>query len=74
MQPNVARSGFLDMQVCVPEEFTDEQIKAFADLENPCGTEHGWSIRKEGSADLGGAPERNRCCDHPENVHVALDA
>ncbi len=30
----VTRCGALDMQVCVPAEWTDEQVKAFADREN----------------------------------------
>ena len=72
--PEVTRIGFLDMQVCVPEDWTDEQALAFAEQENPCGTTYGWSIRKEGSPYLAGAPERAACTEREGCVHIMLDA
>jgi hypothetical protein len=74
MKPEVTRFGALDMQVCVPTDWTDEQVKAFAENENPCGTELGWSIRKEGHALLQGKPERNPCESRQGFVHIMLDA
>jgi hypothetical protein len=74
MSAEVTRCGLLDMQVCVPTDWPDEQIKTFADTENPCGTTHGWSIRREGDAMLGGMPERNPCNSHDGFIHVILDA
>jgi hypothetical protein len=62
------------MQVCVPKDWTDEQVKAFADAENPCGTENGWHIRREGDETLAGAPERQQCAGDRELVHIVLDA
>ena len=38
MKAQVMRTGLLDMQVCVPKEWTDEQVLNFAEKENPCGT------------------------------------
>lgn len=71
----VTRRGVLDMQVCVPKEWTDEQAKKFADLENPCGTENGWFIRRQGDAALAGAAERVPCQGGAaNNVHIMLDA
>lgn len=70
----VTKQGALDMQVCVPAEWTDEQVKAFADQENPCGTSHGWQIRREGDKALAGAKERVQCSSLSSNVHVMLDA
>ena len=70
----VTRRGALDMQVCVPKDWTDEQVKKFADWENPCGTELGWVIRRAGDAALGGAPERVECSANPSFVHIVLDA
>jgi len=32
-KPEVTRCGALDMQVCVPNSWTDEQVKEFADQE-----------------------------------------
>ena len=74
MGPEVTRRGALDMQVCVPKEWTDDQVEEFAESENPCGTSGGWAIRKKGSAYLGGNPERNPCNDRPGFVHITLDA
>jgi hypothetical protein len=73
-QPEVTRTGALDMQVCVPSVWTDEQIKEFADAENMCGTSHGWAIRKQGCKWLAGADERVPCSKREGYVHVMLDA
>jgi hypothetical protein len=74
MKPEVTKTGALDMQVCVPADWTDEQIKDFADRENLCGTTHGWAIRREGDPFLMGCPERVHCASRPGFVHVMLDA
>lgn len=74
MAAEIIRQGALSVQVCVPKDWTDEQVVAFTEAEYPCGTEHGWSIRKEGSALLGGDPERRQCAEHQSNVHIVLDA
>ena len=74
MEAEVIRSGLLDMQVCVPADWTDEGVKVFADAENPCGTEHGWHIRREGDKALNGMPERNPCTSRSGAVHIMLDA
>jgi hypothetical protein len=73
-KPIMTRTSFLSMQVCVPKEFTDEQARDFAESKNPCGTEHGWQIREEGDPRLKGDPHRVQCREHPENVHIMLDA
>ena len=49
-----------------------EQIeKYFSNAEgiNPSGTQHGWQIRKEGSE-----PERQKCEDRKNFIHVVLEA
>jgi hypothetical protein len=70
MEANIPRRGVLDMQVCVPKDWTDEQVLAFAEKENPCGTKGGWSIRRQGSEFLSGSDERVQS----NNVHIMLDA
>lgn len=70
----VTRRGALDMQVCVPADWGDDAVKAFADQENLCGTADGWAIRKEGDPALNGDPERAACQSRPGFVHVMLDA
>lgn len=74
MPAEVTRRGALDMQVCVPKDWTDEQVKAFADRENLCGTENGWFIRKEGDPALRNAKERVQCDGRSYYVHIMLDA
>ena len=73
-EPEVLKKGILDMQVCVPETWTDKQVETFAEEKYPCGTTHGWTVRKEGDPALGGDPERNPCAERTGFVHVMLDA
>ena len=72
-EPEVSRMGFLDMQVCVPSSWDDKSVKDYADKNNLCGTVNGWAIRKE-SSNLFGSPERVKCHDKEDFVHIMLDA
>lgn len=74
MSAEVTRRGLLDMQVCVPEHFTNGDVRDFAERAYPCGTENGWQIREDGDAALAGAPERVKCQDRAGHVHIMLDA
>lgn len=74
MPAEVTRMGALDMQVCVPADWTDAETLAFAEQQYPCGTEYGWQIRKEGDPHLQGAPERVACHSREGHVHIMLDA
>jgi hypothetical protein len=71
--PEVTRRGALDMQVCVPKDWTNEQVKAFADAENPSGLDSGWKIRREGDEALAGCAERVPCQQRCDCVHIMLD-
>lgn len=73
--PMVTQDGLLSMQVCVPADWSEGQVLAFAERKNPCGTENGWGVRKT-AALLGDDPERNPCADstRPGYVHIMLDA
>lgn len=72
--PEVTETASLSMQVCVPKDWTDIQVKAFADFENPCGTDQGWKIREQGHPDLDGMDERVICHSRTGFVHIMLDA
>ena len=61
-----------DMQVCVPNSWTNDQVKAFADRDNPAGTETGWHITRTGDRHLGGDPERHPCSMRSGLVHIML--
>ena len=69
----VIRTSMLDMQVCVPEVWDDEQVEYFANVENIAGTAMGWRIRRAGDKALNGDPERNPCAQRAGYVHVMLD-
>lgn len=70
----ITRHGLLDMQLCVPVGWTDEQVKHYADRFNPSGTAVGWTIRREGNPLLEGDPERQPCQSMHNRVHIILDA
>lgn len=74
MTAEVTKRGALDMQVCVPHDWSDEKVKEFSDRENLCGTQHGWQIRRDGDKALAGAMERVQCKSRPNHVHIMLDA
>ena len=69
----VIRTRLLDMQVCVPTDWTDEQVKTFADTENVAGTSGGWFIRKQGHKRLNGCDERVKCVEREGFVHIILE-
>ena len=69
MRAEVIKRGLLDMQVCVPVEWDDMQVTYFANRENMCGTSYGWHIRKEYEC-----PERVKCSERDNFVHIVLDA
>ena len=73
-EPQVTKMSMLAMQVCVPEDWTDYQATDFAEAEYPCGTEHGWQMRKQGDEALAGADERVSCRERSGYVHVMFDA
>lgn len=74
MTAEITKNGLLDCQVCVPENWNDDEVLAFVAVNNPCGTDPGWSIRREGDEALKGAPERMPCASRPGHVHIMLDA
>jgi hypothetical protein len=53
-EPMVTGESLLSIQVCVPAEWTNEQVQSFM-RRHPCGTTGGWRMRE------GGAHERVKC-------------
>jgi hypothetical protein len=74
MNPEVTKVTVFAAQVCVPKDYTDEQAKEFLESQAPCGTSNGWRMRKQGDANLIGAPERMPCSERPDCVHLMFDA
>jgi hypothetical protein len=73
MKPEVIKRAVFSIQVCVPNAYTDDEVKRFADSENPAGTTHGWQVRKEGDEALKGCKERVQCASRAGCVHIMLD-
>jgi hypothetical protein len=76
----VTQIGALDIQVCVPQDWTDEQVNIFVKAYCP-RISMGWSIRRQGwsfcapgNYKLVLAPERAPCSERPGFVHIMLDA
>ena len=69
----ITRYGLFDLQVCVPETWTDRQVIEFANHSIESGTESGWTIRKEGHEALSGSPERAKCEAEKGKVHIMLE-
>ena len=44
MGAEVIRIGALYTQVCVPEEWTDQEVVDFTEADNPCGAFAGWHV------------------------------
>jgi hypothetical protein len=70
--PEITKRGALNMQVCVPENWTDNQVEYFANTQNPAGTTNGWHIQKQGHELLEGADERVSCIQRKGFVHIML--
>ena len=73
-KPTITKCSLFSLQVCVPSDWTDEQVLVFTEKEMLCGTTTGWSIRKKGDKLLQGCPERNPCAKHEGFVHIMVDA
>ncbi len=68
-QPMVIGESILSIHVCVPAEWTDEQVDTFIHRQ-PCGTTNGWHMRHAGKktrVKCSGADAR------PGYVHVVGD-
>jgi hypothetical protein len=70
--PVVTKMGLVDMQVCVPTDYSDEQAEQFANVERPTGLDHGWKLREADDPAQAGAPIRVKCRDRDGYVHIML--
>jgi hypothetical protein len=72
MVASVTKRGALDMQVCVPSDWSDEQATQFGNRESMAGTENGWVIRTADDPAQRGAPTRVQCASLQNHVHIML--
>jgi len=71
-EPKVIQMKMLGMQLCIPTDWNDGQIIAFAERENPAGTTGGWHICEDGDESLCGCPARVPCAEREEFTHVVV--
>jgi hypothetical protein len=69
MAAEIIRKKVFSMQVCVPEDWTDEQIIEFANTDTPSGTTMGWAIYKGDD----GQPRSVLCADKEGHKHLVVD-
>lgn len=67
IQPEVITDTGLSMKVCVPEEWTDEQVVEFGESQSGIETECGWKIQYKDTDQ-----ERIACQDRPGTCHIVL--
>jgi hypothetical protein len=67
--PEVVRFSLLNIQVCVPADYTDEQVEEFANRNHPTGIDSPWKITEQ----LGDDPTRNPCSEREGMVHIVLE-
>lgn len=73
LTPVVTIRGVIDMQVCVPKDWSDDRVVDFANRENPAGTDYGWYITRAGDRALNGDPERTTCqADDRSSAYVHI--
>ena len=68
--PMVTKNGVFDMQVCVPEGWSDDEVDSWANKENPSGTEGGWHMKHTGDESLSGCDERVKCEGRTGFIHI----
>lgn len=73
MKAEITKQGVCSMQVCVPKDWSDDQVTEFANTENPTGIDSQWQIRREGDELLAGQSERVVCSQDSDKVHIMLD-
>jgi len=76
IKPEVTNCGVFDVQVCVPENWSDERVQRFANAHYPAGTRTGWKVCGEDSRSLNGDPQRVPCAHVSRKgfVHILLEA
>lgn len=71
MAAEVIRAGLLEIQVCVPKTFTDEQVEEFTNEDNPTGLESRWRIQRE-VEDNPTYQIRCQCSQKEDHCHLVL--
>jgi hypothetical protein len=75
-QATILRIGLDTMRICVPKDWTEEQILAWAKAQEPMTIRDSefpsWKICRNGCAALAGTEERIVCEASPDHVHHLL--
>lgn len=80
-KPVATLINLIHLGVCVPKNWTDEQVEEFANAESPTGISSRWTIKpqeeydaqlNEGLIEAEAAHERNPCLERSDFVHLVL--
>lgn len=69
----ITNQGIMDLQICVPKTFTDDEATAKANELAPTGIESRWTMKHNGHEDLRGCDERVQCSEFKSHVHIMLE-
>lgn len=64
----ILKVGLCDCQVCVPQDWTEEQAEAFANTQHPTGIRSRWKVRDPSNGDA----RRVTCGDDNTKVHYLM--
>lgn len=71
-QRPVGFANLIFMQVCAHKDATDNEILEVCNLENPAGTENGWSAVRHEDDSQWGATAPVQCADDPTRTHYLV--
>jgi len=71
MTSEITRYRGVDMQVCVPDDWTEQAVIRFAEEQYPRAS--GWRVERAGEGPLGGG-RRVPCAVRTGHVHIVLGA
>ena len=71
-KPEITRHGLMDLQVCVPKDYTDQQVEEFANEAAPTFISSKWTMKKADDPTLGGDPVRQQCLSREDCCHIML--
>lgn len=63
----ITLAGFMNIQVCVPKDMSDDDAISFAESKYPCGTTNGWMVSTR-------VDQRVQCEERAGCCHILLDA
>jgi len=71
-EASILRNSVFIVQVCVPKDWTDQEVIDFTERECPNRGTFNWSIVRTGDRLLDDNPRRVNCAENENFVHMVL--